>query len=42
MASRQPSDALAPWFNPLDDGQHGRRALTRERVLTEARPGGRS
>jgi AcrR family transcriptional regulator len=34
----QPSDAdaLTLWFNPPDDGQGGRRALTRERVVAEA------
>ena len=38
MAGQQPADAdaLTLWFNPPDDGQGGRRALTRERVVAEA------
>jgi AcrR family transcriptional regulator len=38
MAGQQPADAdaLALWFNPPDDGQSVRRALTRERVVAEA------
>jgi AcrR family transcriptional regulator len=38
MAGQQPADAdaLTLWFNPPDDGQSGRRALTRERVVAEA------
>ena len=30
------TDALRLWFNPPDDGESGRRALTRERVVAEA------
>ena len=38
MAGQQPADAdaLTLWFNPPDDGQGGRRTLTRERVVAEA------
>ena len=38
MAGQQPADAdaLTLWFNPPDDGQNGRRPLTRERVVAEA------
>jgi AcrR family transcriptional regulator len=38
MAGQQPSDAGTPalWFNPLDQGPGGRRALSRERVVAEA------
>jgi AcrR family transcriptional regulator len=38
MAGQQPAgaDALALWFNPPGDGESGRRALTRERVVAEA------
>jgi len=38
MAGQHPADAdaLTLWFNPPDDGQSGRRALTRERVVAEA------
>ena len=38
MAGQQPTDAdaLTLWFNPPDDGQGGRRTLTRERVVAEA------
>ncbi|MGE5287817.1 MAG: TetR/AcrR family transcriptional regulator [Micromonosporaceae bacterium] len=35
MAGQQPADADALWFNP-PDGESGRRALTRERVVAEA------
>ena len=38
MPGQQPADAdaLTLWFNPPDDGESGRRALTRERVVAEA------
>jgi AcrR family transcriptional regulator len=38
MAGQQTGDAGARslWFNPPDDGESGRRALTRERVVAEA------
>ena len=38
MAGQQPADTdpAALWFNPPDDGESGRRALTRERVVAEA------
>ena len=38
MAGQRPADAdtSALWFNPPDDGESGRRALTRERVVAEA------
>jgi AcrR family transcriptional regulator len=38
MAGQRPTDADAPalWFNPPDDGESSRRALTRERVVAEA------
>ena len=38
MAGQRPADADTPalWFNPPDDGESGRRALTRERVVAEA------
>ena len=38
MAGQQAGDAGARslWFNPPDDGESGRRALTRERVVAEA------
>jgi TetR/AcrR family transcriptional regulator, tetracycline repressor protein len=38
MAGQQAGDAGARslWFNPPDDGETGRRALTRERVVAEA------
>jgi AcrR family transcriptional regulator len=38
MAGRQPADAdaTALWFNPPGEGESGRRALTRERVVAEA------
>ena len=38
MAGQQPADAeaLSLWFNPPDDAESGRRALTRERVVAEA------
>jgi TetR/AcrR family tetracycline transcriptional repressor len=36
MAGRQPADALTLWFNPPVNGESGRRALTRERVVAEA------
>ena len=38
MAGQQAKDADARslWFNPPDDGESSRRALTRERVVTEA------
>jgi AcrR family transcriptional regulator len=38
MAGHRPADADTPalWFNPPDDGDSGRRALTRERVVAEA------
>ena len=38
MAGQRPADADPPalWFNPPDDGESGRRALTRERVVAEA------
>jgi AcrR family transcriptional regulator len=38
MPGQQPADAdaRALWFNPPDDGESGRRALTRERVVAEA------
>jgi AcrR family transcriptional regulator len=36
MAGQQPADADALWFNPPGEGNSSRRALTRERVVTEA------
>ena len=38
MAGQQPAgaDATALWFNPPGEGEGGRRALTRERVVAEA------
>lgn len=38
MPGQQPADtgALRLWFNPPDNGESGRRALTRERVVAEA------
>jgi len=38
MAGQRPADADSPalWFNPPDDEESGRRALTRERVVAEA------
>jgi TetR/AcrR family transcriptional regulator, tetracycline repressor protein len=38
MAGQQAEDrsTRAPWFRPPDDGERGRQALTRERVVTEA------
>ena len=38
MAGQRPADADTPalWFNPPDDRESGRRALTRERVVAEA------
>jgi AcrR family transcriptional regulator len=36
MAAQQPADTDALWFNPPDNGERGRRALTRERVVAEA------
>jgi AcrR family transcriptional regulator len=38
MAGQRPADAdaLGLWFNPPDDAESGRRALTRERVVAEA------
>ncbi len=38
MAGQRPADADTPalWFNPPDDGESGRRTLTRERVVAEA------
>jgi TetR/AcrR family transcriptional regulator, tetracycline repressor protein len=38
MPGQPPTGADAPalWFNPPDDGESGRRALTRERVVAEA------
>jgi hypothetical protein len=38
MPGQQPADADAPalWFTPPDDGESGRRALTRERVVAGA------
>jgi AcrR family transcriptional regulator len=38
MAGQRPADADTPalWFNPPGDGESGRRALTRERVVAEA------
>ena len=38
MAGQQAEDrdTRSLWFNPPDDGEHGRRALTRERVVAEA------
>jgi TetR/AcrR family transcriptional regulator, tetracycline repressor protein len=38
MAGQHPADpdALTLWFNPPDDANNGRRALTRERVVAEA------
>src|SRR6201987_2347746 len=38
MAGQQPADgnALTLWFNPPDDGEGGRRALTRDGVVAEA------
>jgi AcrR family transcriptional regulator len=38
MAGRQAGDAASRslWFNPPDDGESGRRPLTRERVVAEA------
>ena len=30
------ADARSVWFNPPDDGETSRRALTRERVVAEA------
>jgi TetR/AcrR family tetracycline transcriptional repressor len=38
MAAQQVGDAdtRSLWFNPPDDAEHGRRALTRERIVAEA------
>ena len=38
MAAQQVGDrdTRSLWFNPPDDGEHGRRTLTRERVVAEA------
>ncbi len=38
MAGQQAegADTRSLWFNPPDDGEHSRRALTRERVVAEA------
>jgi hypothetical protein len=38
MAGQQPGEtgSRSLWFNPPDDGEGGRRLLTRERVVAEA------
>ena len=38
MAGQQAkdTDTRSPWFNPPDDGESSRRALTRDRVVAEA------